>query len=341
MPASTTPLVSILINNYNYGRFVVEAVRSALDQTWPAIEVVVVDDGSTDDSLQRLSAVIDPRLRIIARRNGGQGAAYNTGFNASRGEFVLFLDSDDVLQPHAVAAAMAAFDEGVVKVQYRLEVIDRDGHRTGRLHPPQLQDVGCRASFERFGSYASPPGSGNVFARSFLDQVMPIRPVPIFRYGADAWPIMLAPFFGRIVSLPDPGGYYRVHSDGDDMPRVVGNANADPVRSVTNLTLTSIAVSRELSSRGLVRCDSPILPPPALLRSWTLARLTSTDPGAVPEQLFGCRLGLSTIVRSVAGWSPYPLRKKFAYVGWLVALGLPPRGVSRPLLKAMARAGWA
>ena len=341
MHAEHPPLVSILVNNYNYGSFVSEAVRSALDQTWRSIEVVVVDDGSTDDSLSRLATILDPRLRVIARRNGGQAAAYNTGFKAARGDYVLFLDTDDLLDPHVVSDAVAAFTPGVVKVQYRLEVVDREGRRTGRLHPPQIQDVGCRESFERFGSYASPPGSGNVYSRAFLEQVMPIRPVPMFRYGADAWPILLAPFFGQVVSLPSPGGRYRVHADSGDLPLVIGNANSDPVRSVSNLTLTSLAIARELSRRGLVRREVPELPPPALLRSWTLARLTAADPATVPDQLFGCTLGLGTIVRSVAGWAPYPLKKKLAYLGWLTALGLPPRGLSRPLLKAMTRAGWA
>ena len=101
-----TPLVSILVNNYNYGHFVVEAAASALSQTWSRIEVIVVDDGSTDDSLQRLQAIDDPRLQVIAQPNGGQGAAYNTGFERSRGEFVIFLDADDTLERTVVERAL-------------------------------------------------------------------------------------------------------------------------------------------------------------------------------------------------------------------------------------------
>jgi hypothetical protein len=339
--APTPPLVSILINNYNYARFVMEAVRSALDQTGPEVEVVVVDDGSTDDSLACLATIADPRVRVIAQRNGGQGAAYNTGFAAARGEYVIFLDADDLLDPGVVADAVAAFAPGVVKVQFQLEVIDRDGGAIGRLHPPQIQDAGCREAFERFGSYASPPGSGNVFARRFLDEVMPIHPAETFRYGADAWPIMLAPFFGEIANLPVPGGRYRIHSTAEGMPRVVGNANADPVKSLRNLTRTTLAIADELARRGLAGPSVPSLPPPALLRSWALARLTAADPSSVPERLFGCRFDAATLLRSVGGWAPYPLRKKLAYVGWLAALGLPPRRVSRSLLRLMLRAGWA
>jgi hypothetical protein len=337
--SSVPPLVSILINNYNYGTYVGEAVRSALDQTWPRIEVVVVDDGSTDDSLARLALIPDPALRVIARPNGGQAAAYNTGFAAARGEYVLFLDSDDVLDPDVVESAIGAFAPGVVKVQFALRVVDRDGHPLGRVHPPELQDVRCRESVERFGSYASPPGSGNLFARSMLDRIMPIVPESEFRYGADAWPILMAPFFGDVVSLTRTGGSYRVHLSGaSGVPRVIGNANADPVRSVFSLSHTASLTLNALATRGLAERSTPELPPPALLRSWTLARLSAPD--LAPARLYGRRLDAPTMLRSVAGWSPYPLRKKLAYIGWLVALGLPPLALSRSLQRFLLRTRW-
>ena len=77
------PLVSIIINNYNYGRFLDEAISSALNQTYPHIEVVVVDDGSTDDSRQ-LIANYEDHIVSVLKENRGMSSACNAGFAASR-----------------------------------------------------------------------------------------------------------------------------------------------------------------------------------------------------------------------------------------------------------------
>src|SRR2546430_12070413 len=89
------PLVSILINNYNYGRFLREAIDSALRQTYTNTEVIVVDDGSTDDS-RPIIAGYGSRIVPVLKENGGQASAFNAGFAVSKGELVCLLDSDDV-----------------------------------------------------------------------------------------------------------------------------------------------------------------------------------------------------------------------------------------------------
>ena len=114
-------LVSIVISNYNYGRFLGEAIDSALNQTYPHTEVIVVDDGSTDNSREIIESYGD-RIIAVLKDNGGQASACNAGFRASRGEVVIFLDADDVLLPDTVRRVVAAFQAhpGAVKVQYRL-----------------------------------------------------------------------------------------------------------------------------------------------------------------------------------------------------------------------------
>src|SRR6516164_3747657 len=109
---------SIIINSYNYARFLGQAIDSALEQTYPYTEVIVVDDGSTDDSRAVLTGYGD-RVRAVIKDNGGQASAFNAGLRVSRGEVVFFLDSDDALLSTAVARAVELFrDPEVVKVHW-------------------------------------------------------------------------------------------------------------------------------------------------------------------------------------------------------------------------------
>jgi glycosyltransferase involved in cell wall biosynthesis len=100
------PRVSVIITNYNYEKFLPEAISSVFGQTYPDVECVVVDDCSTDGSLRALAEAEQsyPTLKIVRRQtNGGQSAAFRDGFEASSGEYVVFLDADDYLLPTCVA----------------------------------------------------------------------------------------------------------------------------------------------------------------------------------------------------------------------------------------------
>jgi cellulose synthase/poly-beta-1,6-N-acetylglucosamine synthase-like glycosyltransferase len=116
-PMSTTlPLASIIIDNYNYGRLLKDAIDSALAQTYRNTEVIVVDDGSTDNSREIIAGYGD-RIIPVLKENGGQASALNAGFAVSQGDVILFLDADDVLLPTAAENAMPCFeDSGLVKV---------------------------------------------------------------------------------------------------------------------------------------------------------------------------------------------------------------------------------
>jgi CTP:molybdopterin cytidylyltransferase MocA len=107
---ATCPSVSVLINNYNYGSFVGEAIESALRQTYKACEVIVVDDGSTDNSREAIAAY-GARVRLLPKVNGGQASAFNAGFAASGGEILCFLDSDDLFLPNKLARVVSIFSE--------------------------------------------------------------------------------------------------------------------------------------------------------------------------------------------------------------------------------------
>jgi glycosyltransferase involved in cell wall biosynthesis len=205
-------LASVIVNNFNYARFLGDAIASALAQTYTPCEVIVVDDGSTDES----KAVIESfgaRVVTVLKENGGQASALNAGFAASRGEVILFLDADDMLLPSAVERAVECFSEGVVKVHWPLFEIDAEGARTGGVQPQRtLGEGNLRAVTISDGPLAgnSPPTSGNAWSRAFLDEVMPI-PESDFSINADGYLLTLAWIYGEVRAIPDALSLYRVH----------------------------------------------------------------------------------------------------------------------------------
>src|SRR4051794_30963492 len=106
------PLVSVVIPTYNRADLLVGAVNSALGQSHPHIEVVIVDDGSKDDTKARVAAFDPSRVRFIAKANGGASSARNVGLANARGEFIAFLDSDDSWDTHWVRNALQAINAG-------------------------------------------------------------------------------------------------------------------------------------------------------------------------------------------------------------------------------------
>src|SRR5215470_16584996 len=102
------PLVSVVINNYNYGRFVGEAIRSALSQSYAPVEVIVVDDGSTDNS-RNVIEEYGKEITTVFKANEGQSSAFNAGFAKSSGEIVCLLDADDLFLPNKVEKVVGAY----------------------------------------------------------------------------------------------------------------------------------------------------------------------------------------------------------------------------------------
>jgi glycosyltransferase involved in cell wall biosynthesis len=209
-----TPLVSIIIDNYNYAQYVRGAIDSALAQTYGATEVIVVDDGSTDGS-QEIIASYDDQITFIAKENGGQASAFNAGLSRARGEIVCFLDADDLLFPEALEHAVPLFGDRLAKVHWPLKVINADGSDTGRTVPVQPLAEGNLAQYtvsEGPMCYVTPPTSGNAWSRSFLEQVQPVREGGN-RHGGDAYLSTLAPLFGSIKKIDEPLGAYRLHAN--------------------------------------------------------------------------------------------------------------------------------
>jgi glycosyltransferase involved in cell wall biosynthesis len=173
------PLVSIIINNFNYGRFVADAIDSALTQTYGNCEVIVVDDGSQDNSREVISG-FGSRIKTILKSNGGQSSAFNAGFAESQGEIICFLDSDDVFLPNKVERVvdgLAMSPQGWCFHHIRWTDADLRPiftppipYTTGKYDfRSELLGGKCR--------FAPPATSGLAFARTLLDHIMPVPEV--------------------------------------------------------------------------------------------------------------------------------------------------------------------
>lgn len=214
-PEKADPFVSIVINNYNYGRFLAQAIDSALAQTYERCEVIVVDDGSTDDSAQICGRYVG-KIHGIFKPNGGQGSACNAGFAAARGDLIQFLDADDVLMPDAVAAAAKAFGDhpDASCLHGPMIVIDEAGQRIGTYPEAPLGEGDIRAKALEYGPWAwrVQAMSGNFWPRRVLEQVLPM-PESRFRLGADIYLQACTPLRGNLVRLEHPVAQYRRHGN--------------------------------------------------------------------------------------------------------------------------------
>ena len=106
-----TPIVSVIIPTYNYGRFLEEAIRSVLGQNFHDLECIIVDDGSTDETDQVLASFSDQRIVVVRTPRLGVSAARNRGLDESRGSLLAFLDADDRWRPHKLERQVAIFSE--------------------------------------------------------------------------------------------------------------------------------------------------------------------------------------------------------------------------------------
>ena len=177
-----TPLVSFLINNYNYDCFLKTAIDSALAQTYDSAEVVIVDDGSTDNSPEIINSYGDKIIPIF-KENGGQASAFNVGFARSRGEILCFLDADDLFLPTKIAKIVEVFNNApeVGWCFHPLEFVDRD------LKPLDIEQkyTGKSGVYDITGDikqgklngklpFSSIATSGLCYRRSFLEQLLPM-----------------------------------------------------------------------------------------------------------------------------------------------------------------------
>lgn len=219
--------ISIVITNYNYLGFLKSAVDSALSQTYPNTEVVVVDDGSTDGS-RGLIEDYGTRVVPVFKENGGLASAVNAGCEVATGDVVCLLDADDVCAPTRAAAVAEAWRShpDALLIYHQLQTVDASGSRMGRPWPARLLTGSIAHRLTATGGWwPRPTTSGLAFARPLLRRVLPVPTSP--SVWPDAYLPVLAAFLGPVVGLNESLGSYRWHGGNSNVQLFGANSTSE------------------------------------------------------------------------------------------------------------------
>lgn len=211
------PLVSILVSNYNYASFLGDAIESCLCQSYKKLEIIICDDGSTDDSgriLERYRS-LDGRISVVYQGHGGQSHALNTAFHKSTGDIICLLDADDVFLRDKVQRIVRGFitapDAGFAV--NRMLRVDRARKYLGDVPLVSPLASGWIRPFLSLSAphvaTGLPPCSGLSLRRSVAEAIFPL-PRGLSGY-ADTLIQVIAPLITSIVAIETPLSEYRVH----------------------------------------------------------------------------------------------------------------------------------
>lgn len=214
---SETPLVSIVIPNFNYGAYLVESIESALNQDHPNIEVIVVDDGSQDDSL---SVARRFPVQVIAQANRGLSAARNAGAARAQGSYYVFLDADDTLDRRYVSRTVAMLHALPAKVAFAYTHVQTFGTESRRIEPGPFSvhamvraNLAHASSLIRAEAFKHVQGYDESWHTAFEDH--------------ELWLRMLSKGYVGVL-VPEPLLNYRQH--GPSMSRITSRNKWDAVR---------------------------------------------------------------------------------------------------------------
>lgn len=212
---------SVIMPVYNVENYLGAAIGSVLAQTFKDFELIIVDDGSTDDSAAIYGAYNDPRIRVIKQQNRGLAGARNTGIREARGAFIGLLDSDDLWRPEKLAAHITHLKENpAIGVSYSAsEFIDQQGNSLNLFMTPKLDGIDAAHVLCR-----NPVGNGSapVFRAQVFDDIAFIKETPTgpekwffdetFRYAEDieCWMRIAALTKWGFAGIAEPLTLYRV-----------------------------------------------------------------------------------------------------------------------------------
>lgn len=324
--------VSVIIPNYNMAAYVGAAIESALAQDHPLVEVIVVDDASSDGSREIISAYADRARLLLLEDNLGQSAALNAAWAIAKHPIIIFLDADDLLLPHAASRLAGVFTETTAKVQFCLQTIDASGRTLDHVapkFPANLDTATIRSELLRTGSSPAAQGSGNAYARWMLERVQRDGGFSIpgeKRLWMDAILEINAPFYGEVLTLPEPLACYRMHDTNWSGHAEISAAKF--ARMVEFFQLKLAYLARRCAAWG-VEFDHEAAKWRALWAFEYMVAAAKLDPNDRPEG--GPRHLLWPAIRACAT-SVYPVQQKLLRGAWIAAVSLLPRPVASRLI---------
>lgn len=226
-----TPRFTVLSATYNQAHYLEDMLDSVVAQTVDDFELVVVDDGSTDETPQVLASYVDrlseplrSRIRVIRTPNGGQTAAFEQGFNASVGEYICLLDSDDRFWPRKmeVIAQVVREHPEAGTFMHPLRVIDPAGRPTGDIRPRKaaLSQGDLRAQMRKTARHSATATSGLVLRRDVMTELFP-APTNGLNFAADAYLSFGAACLAPVVALEEPLADYRMQPGSQYLRRML------------------------------------------------------------------------------------------------------------------------
>lgn len=213
-----TALVSVLINNYNYERYIGEAIESVLNQTYKNFELIIVDDGSTDNSRQIIEGYKNKYKQLITtiyKENGGQSSAFNAGFRIAKGDIIAFLDSDDYWFPNKL--------EKIVELHKEFDIVEHSLLCSGNYCRWTPQKKNAQQLLVKYGEYFRfSETSALSFRKKLLDQVFPI-PEEV-KICSESYILLNAVYHtNKIKTIRECLAFYRIHGENN----YINNPNAD------------------------------------------------------------------------------------------------------------------
>lgn len=230
---ASEPLVSILIPLYNYAAYIAPAVKSVLCQSYTNLEILVTDNGSTDNSYEIICELAQQDSRVIPLQElkSGSGPALNTAYRHSSGKIILVLDADDLFIPNKISSIVGAFNAHPTSgfCVHPLQPVAAGGRAIGNPFPRGMEGGWCgQTALLRGGATEMlPPSSGLCFRREVTDLIFPL-PEHILR-GMDLYLTRTAQFLTEIIPVEKTLGKYRIHGSnlsGTKFP------DADNIRGV-------------------------------------------------------------------------------------------------------------
>lgn len=215
-PLRECPLVSALVANYNYARFLPEAMESALKQTYPNLEIVVCDDGSTDNSCQVVErfASQDARIKLIRQANGGVSSALNAAYAGAQGDLIAVLDADDAWFPQRLDFIVRKFvnKPEVGLVTHLMRGVDAFSRTIHKRIPEKTLSAGWLGQELLCGKpIVSVAASALTFRRQVAELIFPLPEA--FRKGADALLRNRAMLLAPVGTVEEVLALYRLHGN--------------------------------------------------------------------------------------------------------------------------------